>query len=269
MTTLHSVKIPFCGFYESAASQMLDDELEQAFDYSDGGGYSHIPDEVHWMLDFSDAQQQLVKAYLEAWQDAFKEATGINLSGVYDGMDSPREYNFSTDRIFIKVSSEVVQALWAESVKDNHVTLAKQIKASFTSYDGFWSHYSNDLATWLEKPVLEYDHNELMTLLVSVLSIHSPGCEQDSWGDFGLYTLLEHWQCNGGASDAVWSAMPDKVQQFAELQRDFGKPMSWELWEATGKAYEEGTTIEDALAEGAEVFHPRCKDTIELNLGRA
>lgn len=259
----HSIQIPFCGFYESAASSIIDDAFNDAFYYNDCGDYA-VPDEAWFKLDCSEARRELVTEYLDAWQEVFKDKTGISLAGKFDGMESPREYNFTTDRIFIEVSGDVVQALWAESVANGHKQLAEVLLARHTSYDGFWSHYSNNLDTWLEKPVTEWDHNELESLLIAVLCIHCPDWDEDS--DFEVWNLLEHWQGNGGASDAIWSAMPEEMQAFAELQREAGEPCSYELYIATGKPYPEDYTMLDVEQETGEPIYIRCKHTLELPL---
>lgn len=260
----HSIQIPFCGFYESAADRMLQDAIEQTFDYSDGGGYYNIPDAVHWKTDWSEAQEALVLAYLEAWQEQFESDTGIQLNGEYDGISSPKYYNFETDRIFIKVAPGVVSTLFTISEADNHEHLEKVLRDRHTSYDGFWSSYSNDLGQWLSKPVLTWDHNELLSLLLAVFAIKD--CNED---DYGTFTLLEDWCCNGGPDSAVWGCLSPELQAFAEAQREHGQAMSYECWEATGKAYPEGTELEDieAGAGATEPLpEPRCKETIDMRL---
>jgi hypothetical protein len=98
-------------------------------------------------------------------------------------MTSPRFYNFETDRVFANISEHAARKLFAYSRKlDNHATLAKVIRARFTSRDGFHSFYSNSLAEWLEKPLDEWDHNELGTLLIVACESMGDDWEQDIEG---------------------------------------------------------------------------------------
>lgn len=260
MRNLKDIQIPFCGFYESEASAMIDDELESVFDYSDGGGRSNIPDAVYYKADYKKAEIELVKAYVEAFEAQYEAETGILLGLEFDEMTSPREYNFSTDRVFCKLPMESVELLFKESEKDSHKELAKEIKEHCTSYSGFISFYSNNLADWLEKPIVDWDHNELKILLQAVLNIHY--CEENNgYGHFSIYELLDQWRGNGGLSNAVWSMLPEELCTFADVQRDYGKALDYDLWLSTGKAYAEGADeSEEPLPE------PRCKETLELPL---
>ena len=71
-------------------------------------------------------------------------------------MDSPREYNFTTDRVYAHIPVNVVLALFARSAAEGHARLRETIRERFTSYDGFHSHYDTTLDTWLERDVTEW-----------------------------------------------------------------------------------------------------------------
>lgn len=259
-----SIQLPFCGFYESEASRLIDREIEDAFDYSEGGGLSHVPNETWYKtpyaIDYKAIQLALVKAYVDAFADQYKDETGIDLTPHFEEMTSPREYNFETDRVFVSVPVSVVNALFTESEKDNHVKLAEEIKDNCTSYDGFISFYSNNPGDWLRKPVLTWDHNELKILLEAVLAIHYDPKKRGR-GHFDLWDLLERWTCNGGLSNAVWEAIPAKVAEFADIQRDYGKPIDFARWTDTGQAYEDGCDDDDAPLAPLP-----CKETVTMKL---
>jgi hypothetical protein len=250
-----SIQLPFCGFYESDASHMIDQEIEQAFS-DENGDCLNVPEETYfkkeYCIDNKAIEIELVKAYVDAYEAQYESETGILLNATFEEMTSPREYNFSTDRVFITVPLATVKKLYAQSRKDKHVELAKVIKDQCTIYSGFISFYSNDLTDWLAKGFLAWDHNELKILLQAVLNIHN------SEADFNMCDLLESWTCNGGLSNAVWGAIPAIVQEFAEVQRDYGKAVDFEAWVRTGVAYENGS--DEALPP------PRCKETMELPL---
>lgn len=76
-------------------------------------------------------------------------------------MDSPKFYNFTTDRIFCKIELAEVKRLFA--IVDKTV-LDKAIVDAFTSYDGFSSFYKNSLDQW-PSDLSKWDHNQVGTLL--------------------------------------------------------------------------------------------------------
>src|SRR5690606_26269592 len=106
----------------------------------------------------------------------------------FESLDSPREYNFCTDRIFCYIPLESAKRLFVISAKGNHKRLKEVIRERFTSRDGFISFYSNNLEEWLDKPLDQWDHNEIGTLLIAV----APCFDDASWG------FYESMACNGG-----------------------------------------------------------------------
>lgn len=256
-----SIQLPFCGFYESSASGMIDDGVNQAFDYSDGGGVYNVPDEcwykTPYRIDYKAISIALVEAYVDAFAEQYEDETGINITPEFEELTSPREYNFETDRVFVSVPLSVVAALFTESEKDGHNHLAETIKDNCTSYDGFFSYYPNNLGAWLLKPINTWDHNELKILLEAVLDIHYEPKKHGS-GHFDLWNLLERWSSNGGLSNAVWDAMPEKVREFADVQRDYGKALDFMRWIETGQPYEDGSEADAAPLP--------CKDTIPMKI---
>jgi len=63
-------------------------------------------------------------------------------------IDSPREYNFTTDKIVCDVIIDTDKV--SEWVKDNRETLAEYVQERFKSRDGFTPFYSNDIEVWDE-----------------------------------------------------------------------------------------------------------------------
>lgn len=184
---MRSIKLPFPGFYESSLTSALDCEEEQECDNfaeKESSPYeveTYVADEALRLsakdfaeiffdvTDYGVAYQQIARDYLEVFALTFKEEFGFPLDAKYEEMTSPREYNFTTDRLFALIPEEVVQKLFDLSKSEDHVRLAAKIKKECTSYDGFFSYYSNDLAVWLEKPLEDWDHNELEVMLSALL----------------------------------------------------------------------------------------------------
>ena len=96
----------------------------------------------------------------------------------FEEMTSPREYNFTTDRLFASVPLYLMQRLFKLSRDVGHVTLEGIIGERFTSRSGFISHYSNRLAAWVGKPLTDWDYNELGTLLLAAFELK--GLDQEA-----------------------------------------------------------------------------------------
>lgn len=190
-----SIQIPFSGFYESRWSQALDYEVER-----EGENYEERQREADsddWQpqetrLEASDFAEAINNAM--NWRSAFAAvasdysecfdtwASGelrkhfdlrksFALKLKFEELDSPKYYNYGTDRIFCTIPQSVAVKLFGLSLSDGHQTLAALIAERFTSRPGFLSSYDNTLSAWLDKPVIEWDHNELKTLLDAVMKI--------------------------------------------------------------------------------------------------
>jgi hypothetical protein len=213
------INIPFSGFYDSVWSNAVDREQESyAENYCSTDGQEDVPEELQldesevndalfYATDYSAAYHQIARYYAEAFNVWARDQLGFDPGMKWESMSSPREYNFATDRIFCTIPLARVKRLFVLSRRDNHERLARVIAKRFTSYDGFISGYRNELDTWLAKPLADWDHNELGTLLLAVL-----GEEPDSWA---LYDLVfyndEAYQAWESAVD--WERFESEVQE--------------------------------------------------------
>lgn len=230
MTERLIIQLPFSGFYESLWSGEIDHIAEQEADYfaDERQKEDGIPkelrlsaDEVSSILfdvtDYSAAYLDVAKQYVSEFNDIASDDTGVKLSLEWESMSSPREYNFTTDRLFAHIPLEAVEALFALSASEDHKRLRACIVERFTSRSGFSSFYSNDLGDWLEKPVAYWDHNELGTLLMCLVARED--LDMDIFYAIGEGFYSAH-------SDAVdWTKFDEKVQELrdereAELRAD-------------------------------------------------
>lgn len=163
---LRETTIPFDGFYNSTSDEHVDSAYEQYFDVEGTGDPEFLASEFHYMMDFSNCQNEGAKIYHDAFLTWFEEQTEIKLDATYDTMESPREYNFTTDIIFTKLTMETVQKLF--DYVDQH-ELSARIVDRFTSCSGFISFYSNDVLEWLKKPLNTWDCNEVGTLIEAAI----------------------------------------------------------------------------------------------------
>ena len=162
--------IPFPGFYGSWLSSDLDNVEEREAEYlaeEHGLEASAAAELILDHMKYGTAHDYLARQWVEYFRNHVAETFDLQLDLTFESMTSPREYNFATDRIFCHISDEDVQVLFDAIPTE---VLRATIKARFTSYDGFMSFYSNDVDEWLEKPLIEWDHNELGTLLEALVS---------------------------------------------------------------------------------------------------
>lgn len=190
MTDTLIIKLPFSGFYESKWSGEVDNCEEQETEYyeSDKQAEEGIPPELRLTAseyfdilfrhtEYGDAYRTIAEDYAPCFSTWFKGETDLDLGLTFESMTSPCEYNFATDRVFANIPVTAVRAMFERSAADSHERLAEVIKERFTSYDGFSSYYDNDLESWLAKDVLEWDHNEIETLLLACLPADSDDFE--------------------------------------------------------------------------------------------
>lgn len=190
--------IPFSGFYNSLHDMVIDDTIEQMFSDDYGNVNDGLVMRVHNECKFSEVFLQYAQEYVTAFADEF-DINGV----VFDELDSPREYNFTTDRIFIKLPLGECKRIFEYVCKDE---LQALISERFTSCDGFTSFYSNDLSSWGD--IAEWDHNQLGTLLECYAN---DSREFDSMAEIDL---LENARCNGNITIWVENATPSIVRLY-------------------------------------------------------
>jgi hypothetical protein len=178
-----NILIPFAGFYESWHDANIDGALEQMLGDSSGSPIAGLMEHA-WRGNFAPTHAAYAAAYAEAFLDEFE------IKGMFESMHSPREYNFTTDRLFCDVPDEEMQRIYAEVPR---ATLDKFAAKRFTSRDGFSSFYSPDVDTW--GALDGWDHNQLGCLLAAHVG---EGFDQAKECD-----LMERWMGNGHLEDAL------------------------------------------------------------------
>lgn len=122
------IQIEFGGFY-GYHEEYIDCRIEQ---FNDGVIYEDELidyDNIDWNATFKD--------YAENWLHRFNNYANLSLEFV--GIDSPKFYNFRTDRIIAKVNNADINDLMLFIVNDEFKEWADpQLK----SYDGFISFYN-------------------------------------------------------------------------------------------------------------------------------
>lgn len=246
-----SINIPFDGFYESLYSHEIDRYTEQRGEDVHSREMEALPEELRVSadefesalndaLDYHKACVNIAKSYVEGFERVWSDSIGVKLRLGFEEMTSPREYNFTTDRIFCDVPVSVVRKLFAISRADKHDALARVIKRRFTSCDGFISSYHNDLDSWLARPLASWDHNELGTLLIAVYEASAD--YDDEWRMAVYYATCDD-SCMHEIETAIdWSKYEAEIADLrAEKAADF-----------------------EASNPGFVAPIPRCENTLDL-----
>jgi hypothetical protein len=122
----------------------------------------------------------------------------------FDELSSPRSYNFTTDRIFAKLSRDSVRKLYRAVDK---ALLDRVITARFTSYDGFSSFYAPNRAAWGKLD--DWDANQVGTILVALVL-------QSGRTDWE-YEIIEDWSGKGLVDKWVYDALDPEGKRLVKL----------------------------------------------------
>lgn len=190
--------IPFSGFYNSWHDQSLDDALNQMFSDDQGNVNGDLAFRAWEATNWKKVREAYAKDYAENFGAAM-ELPSLE----FDELRSPREYNFTTDRIFVRISIEDVGNAW---VRVDREALTKVCEEMFTSRSGFSSFYNPDWTTW--GYIEDWDHNQIFALLTAL-------AEQNRWDED---QAMEHARCNGEFDNWIYDAMsePERSKIFEE-----------------------------------------------------
>ena len=160
--------IPFCGFYESFISADIEYQMGQQIEWDcDIYDLNESEEEIlynnYLSVNTSYFYNQIAEDYTNLYIDALNERLkGFSLKANYKCFESPREYNFKTDRIFIEIEENHAVDFIKYLVKNYKKELEKKIQDMFTSRSGFISFYKNSIDLWT-KDFKEWDCNMIGT----------------------------------------------------------------------------------------------------------
>ena len=200
MTDKLSCLIPFSGFYGTLHESEFDQALENMFDpEGSGADYSgKLAMRFFDTVDWSAAQTDYAMAYAENF------AAALGTKCEWEEMVSPREYNFTTDRLFAKFDAAQLRAWMArDDIKSELDVVAADM---FTSRSGFISHYSPDVDSWGDD-ICEWDYNQRGALLKAAANVLIAGGE--NFEQEQEFDLMEGARCNGLVDDWIWNNTND------------------------------------------------------------
>jgi len=209
------IRVPFSGFYCSIWSDNMDHCDESTVSYLTEE-HPDLPEDVRLdelllkHTDYHNAMLKISELYVNELRDYLIREHKLFLFLMFKDMSSPKEYNFQTDRIFADIPDDDVLRLFNYVNKD---ALTEVCKKQFTSRSGFISFYDADWTTWGD--VLTWDHNQLWTLLETIVS----GKEFEEWLGEDL------WNDVDAAVDASrdWNAILHELKMIEENIPDDGR----------------------------------------------
>jgi hypothetical protein len=148
--------IPFSGFYNSIHDSNIDDAVSQICEnrnngYINQGLSDYLSDNINYRGVFID--------YAREYVDNF--AAELNIKGLkFIELDSPREYNFVTDRILCECSDNEFYRM-LKLVKGD--ALDSTCRKNLTSRSGFSSFYDPNYKTWGNWKT--WDNNQLSQVI--------------------------------------------------------------------------------------------------------
>lgn len=189
--------VPFSGFYNTVHDDAIDQEVKQMFSDRATGWHENegLESALFGMCNYTKVFNSYAKAYCEAFAGGF----GIP-SLKFVEMNSPREYNFETDRVFAKITLKDAKRLRDGLDKGKFRALAAE---KFTSRSGFWSFYDPDTTTW--GPLNTWDANQVGTILQAHADENSDQNDFSAWEEFDL---MEGFRCNGYLENWICEATP-------------------------------------------------------------
>lgn len=132
------LELPFEGFYESIHDDAIDSTIDNYCHDDDGNEIDGAYDRIYESdIDWDKIRRDYCRQYIEL----VNGETGLHFE--YLDMTSPREYNFTTDRLFCTLPTQETARIRREV--EQYGDYASEIKERFTSRDGFWSNYSADI----------------------------------------------------------------------------------------------------------------------------
>lgn len=198
------IHIPFSGFYESIHSDTIDHAVENLVSDDDGEPMQTHLDALYDIIPWNLVRGEYAKEYV-AHLDA---RMPLDLPLQFEELDSPREYNFTTDRVYCTVPSNfmvtLLNAVLAnDGLRDAFDTVCREW---FTSRSGFSSFYEPDWREWagIEDASEWWDTNQWSAVFAAWYTINMGGYDsaEDTEG-----CIVDCMQGNGGVEQCIGNAI--------------------------------------------------------------
>jgi hypothetical protein len=144
------IKIPFQGFYETIHMEKIEEIIEE-----EGIEIGGKEDNVNY--------KKMMTEYARSYVDELSKILNLNIE--FTDLDSPKQYNYRTDEIYIIINKEDLKEIYKEMLIEEKELLKELIKETFTQRPGFVPLYPNDIEDWLKEDFEKWDEVQLSILL--------------------------------------------------------------------------------------------------------
>ena len=166
------IKLPFMGFYNSLLDSEIDSSISSMAEWqaeNEGGiPAEEYSDFLYRFADFSKCHKTIATAYVDHFANLISEHLELDggLELEFESLESPREYNFTTDSIFAYIPEKQAAELFDYV---DAISLQETINVHLKSRPGFISFYYEFVDEWKEKPLNLWDCNELSMILYAIV----------------------------------------------------------------------------------------------------
>lgn len=182
----------FPGFYGTLYEPDVEMEMERIREERADRKLSELPfDAVKF--DYWTYQNEIAEKCVQFVE---RELEGYVKKISFEKISSPREYNFTNDAIHIEVeTNEANRDNIRAYLSANFEQFETYIRERYTSYDGFLSHYSNNVHDWMDKECLQDEHKLGAILDFIIRNLFEDGDVEDEMLYFaeGVYLSAENY----------------------------------------------------------------------------
>lgn len=159
MVTFYSNLPLFTGFYSGVFNFLIENEEQRV---------SEDYENVNFDVDYSKTKENVSKECVEQMKNIFSEI-GITDEISWERLDSPQYYNYSTDRIVVKIEIEDVDKWISTNNKLIYTDEFKEhIEEAYSPCAFYRPNYSNSLKDW-EKMFADKNIEELWYPITSYI----------------------------------------------------------------------------------------------------
>lgn len=168
-----TINLPsFFGFYCSNYEETIKEYIYDSDEDEDENRADNV--------DFKKTYINIARKYFNKWLECSKDKIDdIDLKFTFVELSSPKFYNYSNDKIVVKVEFNEKQIL--KTLKDlctNNEDFMQIISENFTSYDGFVSFYPNNPNEWYEKILVDGLDNVHIETLIEYYDLYNEEIEE-------------------------------------------------------------------------------------------
>lgn len=202
-----NVKMPFEGFYESNASMIIDDAIESELENNkvnyDDISFNH----------YAKVREQFALDYVSAFQEIMENEFDITIELKFNSIESPKEYNFETDSIYVEIKDEDINKLHKTIMEDSDLLdqMRETTKSLFDNRDGFSSFYANFSKTFMDKDINDWDENEMQSLFATM----GDAFEKDS---ASLVSHMDNWSAFESVKDLAREKTNVAIEKFKKKE---------------------------------------------------